>query len=204
MQDRISHWNEIYQTKDFEETSWYQQKPEVSLRLINSLDLPEDAEIIDIGGGDSYLADNLLELGYKNISILDISSRAIERARKRLGIKAENVNWNVGDASEYQANEKFDLWHDRAAFHFLNEEQDIAAYISNLRTSLKPGGYFILGTFSEKGPDKCSGITVRKYSTDQMKELFQKDFEVLHLENIDHITPWDAKQNFTFGVFQKI
>ncbi|TBW28900.1 class I SAM-dependent methyltransferase [Gramella sp. KN1008] len=204
MEDRTSHWNHIYLSKEFEETSWYQEKPEVSLRLIESLNLSETAQIIDIGGGDSYLVDNLLELGYRNISVLDISVRAVEKGLNRLGEQGENVNWIVSDSREYKSPQKFDLWHDRAAFHFLTDEQSIAAYISNLKTSLRPGGYFILGTFSEKGPDKCSGIRIKKYSAKEMKELFRENFNLIHIENIDHSTPWDATQNFTFGVFQKI
>ncbi|MCB7479862.1 class I SAM-dependent methyltransferase [Christiangramia sediminis] len=203
MKDLKSHWENIYSTKEFEETSWFQEKPETSLKIIQSLGLSKKAQIIDIGGGNSFLVDHLLKLGYKNISVLDISEMALEKAKERLGEKSEQVNWICSDVTEYNFEQEFELWHDRAAFHFLTEDSQVENYISRLKTSLRSGGYFILGTFSENGPDKCSGIEIRKYSSMDLQELFEKDFEIVRLENLDHKTPWDAVQNFTFGLFRK-
>lgn len=203
MKDLKSHWENIYSTKEFEDTSWFQQKPEVSLNIIQSLGLSKKAPIIDIGGGDSFLVDHLLELKYEKISVLDISQTSIKKAQARFGEKSEKVNWICNDVTEYNFEQKFELWHDRAAFHFLTEDSQVEAYISKLNTSLRSGGYFILGTFSENGPDKCSGIEIRKYSSQDMQQVFEKDFEIVRLENLDHKTPWDAVQNFTFGLFRK-
>ncbi|WP_300436241.1 class I SAM-dependent methyltransferase [Christiangramia sp.] len=203
MKDLKSHWEKIYKDKKFEETSWFQEKPEVSINIIQSLGLSKNAPVIDIGGGDSYLIDHLLELGYENISLLDISGTAIEKAKNRLGEKAEKVNWLVGDVTKFDFRGEFEVWHDRAAFHFLTESSQIEDYISNLKDVLKSGGYFILGTFSENGPDKCSGIKIKKYSSKKMQQLFEKDFDIVRLENLDHTTPWNSVQNFTFGLFRK-
>lgn len=198
-----SHWEHIYSNKEFEETSWFQEKPETSINIIESLGMSRNASVIDIGGGDSHLVDHLLELGYKNLSVLDISEKAILKAKDRLGEAADEVNWMITDITEADLNTELDIWHDRAAFHFLTEDDDIENYISKLKRSIKSGGYFILGTFSENGPDKCSGIEIKKYSSEDMQRLFEKDFEIVRLENLDHKTPWDAIQNFTFGLFRK-
>ncbi len=203
MKDLTSHWNGIYSKKEFEETSWYQAKPESSLNLIESLGLSREAAMLDVGGGNSFLVDHLLKLGYENLHVLDISEVAIKMAKERLGVDSSKVDWFVTDITEFDSEKKFDVWHDRAAFHFLTEDEQVNDYISILNNSLKPGGYFILATFSEKGPEKCSGIEIRQYSTQDLKKLFEKDFEILSLENLDHTTPWDAKQNFSFGLFQK-
>lgn len=203
MKDLKSHWEHIYSKKEFEETSWFQENPEISLNIIQSLGLSKEAPIIDIGGGNSYLIDHLLELGYENVSVLDISETALEKAKTRLGEKAQNVNWISSDVTKHTFEKTYEVWHDRAAFHFLTEDTQVENYISKLKSSLKSGGYFILGTFSENGPSKCSGIEVKKYASDEMKQLFEKDFEIVRLENLDHKTPWDAVQNFTFGLFRK-
>jgi len=203
MKDLKSHWEKIYSEKEFEETSWFQKKPEYSLRIIRSLGLSKKAAILDVGGGNSYLVDHLLDLGYENLSVLDISEQALEKAKTRLGENSEYVNWISEDITKYDFGQRFDVWHDRAAFHFLTEDQQVTDYLSKLNASLKSGGYFFLSTFSENGPDKCSGIPVRKYSTESMQNLFEKDFEIVRLENQDHNTPWDAVQNFTIGLFRK-
>jgi len=203
MKDLKSHWENIYSKKEFEETSWFQEKPEISLNIIQSLGLSKKASIIDVGSGNSYLIDHLLELGYENVSVLDISETALEKAKTRLGAKAQNVEWISSDITKYTFEKTYEVWHDRAAFHFLTENKQVENYIFKLKNSLKSGGYFILGVFSEDGPDKCSDIEVKKYTSDEMKQLFEKDFEIVRLENIDHKTPWDAVQSFTFGLFRK-
>ncbi|SDR90465.1 class I SAM-dependent methyltransferase [Gramella sp. MAR_2010_147] len=203
MKDLKSHWEQIYLEKEFKDTSWFQEKPETSLNIIQSLGLSKKAPIVDIGGGNSFLVDHLLELGYEEISVLDISETSIQKAKNRLGENAKDVNWITSDVTKYNFEKDFEVWHDRAAFHFLTEDDQVKSYISKLKTSLKSGGYFILGTFSENGPDKCSGITIRKYSSQKMQDLFEKDFEIVRLENLDHKTPWNAIQNFTFGLFRR-
>lgn len=203
MEDLKEHWEKIYTSKKFEEASWYQETPETSLNLIETLNLSHDARIIDIGGGDSHLCDHLLKLGYSHVSVLDISKNAIERAKKRLGEKAGKINWIISDATEFRSENKFDLWHDRAAFHFLTDKEKIAQYLNNLNHSLKSGGFLILGTFSDEGPEKCSGINIHQYSESEMSELFEKDFEKISFQKINHTTPWEATQNFSFGVFRK-
>lgn len=203
MEDRKSHWEKIYKTKDLTEVSWYESKPKTSLEYIAALNLKKNAKIIDVGGGDSFLADHLLAEGYVNITVLDISEEALKKAKSRLGKKAEKIKWIVADVAEFTSSKKYDLWHDRAALHFLTGEDQIKRYLENLNSSLKKGGYAIIATFSEKGPTKCSGIEIKQYSLHELSELLSEDFEPLNCENIDHITPSEAVQNFTFCSFRK-
>lgn len=202
MKNKRSHWNKIYKTKALTEVSWYQPKPETSLEFIAELKLKKNAAIIDVGGGDSFLTDHLLAEGFKNITVLDISEEALERAKSRLGKKAEKVKWIQADAADFSPSESYDLWHDRAAFHFLTEEKQIQNYLKTLKKAVKPGGYVVMGTFSEKGPSKCSGIDIRQYSLHELNELLLDDFETLKCRNVDHITPSGEVQNFSFCSFQ--
>lgn len=203
MKDRKTHWETIYQTKNLSDVSWYQSKPITSLKFISELDLKKDAKIIDIGAGESYLADYLLADGFSDLVILDISEEALDHTRLRFGKKAENLKWITADISNFIPEEKYDLWHDRAAFHFLTEETQIQNYLKTLENSINPGGFVIMGTFSEKGPIKCSGLEIRQYSIAEISDLLAENFQKLHCENIDHITPSGAVQNFTFCSFQK-
>lgn len=197
------HWENIYNSKKFEEVSWYQEKPETSLDFIFSLDLEKNSRILDMGGGDSFLADFLLAEGFTDLTVADISEKALERAKQRLGKDADKIKWVVTDASEFTPAEKFDLWHDRATFHFLTEQVQINNYLRILQKALKPGGYFVLGTFSETGPTKCSGIEIRQYSVKEMENLVGNNFTRIRCENMDHTTPSGETQNFTFCSFQK-
>ncbi len=203
MKDRKTHWDTIYQTKNLADVSWYQSKPITSLKFISELDLKKEAKIIDIGAGESYLADYLLADGFSDLTILDISEAALDHARLRFGKKAENLKWITADISNFIPDEKYDLWHDRAAFHFLTEETQIQNYLKTLENWINPGGFLILGTFSEKGPAKCSGLEIRQYSIAEISDLLAENFQKLHCENIDHITPSGSVQNFTFCSFQK-
>lgn len=196
------HWEKIYQTKNDNELSWYQEKPHTSLNLITETGLAKDTSIIDIGGGDSTLVDNLLVLGYKNISILDISSNALERSKKRLGNKADVVRWIVSDLKEFETDDRYDIWHDRAVLHFLTTEEDIKKYVKVVMRFLKPKGYLIVSTFSLNGPKRCSGIDIKRNSEDSMKKIFY-DFEHIKSFEEEHITPWGAGQIFIYSVFQK-
>lgn len=203
MTDRKTHWETIYQTKKPTDVSWYQSRPVTSLNFISELDLKKDAKIIDIGAGESFLANFLLEDGFSDLTILDISEEALDHARSRLAEKAKTLKWITADISNFVPEEKYDLWHDRAAFHFLTEETQIQNYLKTLENSINPGGYVILGTFSEKGPEKCSGLEIKQYSIAEMSDLLPDSFKKIHCENLDHITPSGAVQNFTFCSFQK-
>ena len=200
---RKKHWEEIYTTKQLTEVSWYQQTPETSLKFFEEFKIPLNAKVIDVGGGDSLLVDHLLDLGYTNISVLDISKNAIERSMKRLGEKSKMVKWIVADASSFKPEEKYDLWHDRAAFHFLTDEYEIINYINTVQNSMSENGVLVIGTFSEQGPKKCSGIEIKQYSEKTMTDILQKYFEKVKCITVDHETPSHSIQNFVFCSFKK-
>ena len=195
------HWQNIYATKGMQEVSWFQQIPKISLDLIQKVALQKDASIIDIGAGDGFLVDNLLELGYTNITVLDISENAINRAKQRLGEVANRVKWVVSDITEFVPTEKYDVWHDRAVFHFLTEDKDIEKYKTLVSKSTNE--YLVLATFSDEGPNKCSGLEISKYSELDLQKQFEEDFKVIESFKKNHTTPFNTTQNFTFSVFQK-
>jgi SAM-dependent methyltransferase len=197
------HWEEVFSTKAEHEVSWYQPYPKTSIEFVELLDLPLNATIIDIGGGDSYFVDALLDKGYYNIYVLDISANAIARAKKRLGERASMVTWIVSDVTEWKPPIQFDLWHDRAAFHFLQSEEKINAYVAIAENAIKEKGYLVLGTFSEEGPNKCSGLEIRQYSENSMSSKFEKAFNRIRCNKQDHTTPFQTIQNFLFCSFQK-
>lgn len=201
--DRKQHWENIYQTKELKDVSWYQPQPETSLEFISNLKIAKDAKIIDVGGGDSFLVEFLLDLGYNDITVLDISANAIERAKARMGESAQKVKWIVSDITQFNPTEKYDLWHDRAAFHFLRSENDIENYMKVLNKSIAENGQIIIGTFSEDGPLKCSGIEIKQYSEKSMVNQFQADFENIACLQVVHTTPFDTTQNFTFCSFKR-
>jgi len=196
--NKKEHWDNIYSTKKINEVSWSQPIPETSLRLIKNTNSPFNSKIIDIGGGDSFLADCLLDEGYNDLSVLDISANAIERTKKRLHEKASVVDFIVADITEFETNIQFDIWHDRAVFHFLTERNQIEKYIALVGKAIKPGGELIIGTFSENGPEKCSGIPISKYSIIELSELFSSDFNLEKAFNESHPTPFNTEQEFTF------
>lgn len=197
------HWETVFTTKAENEVSWYQKEPQTSIQLIQACKVPKDAKIIDIGGGDSYLIDNLLELGYTNLFLLDISEAAIERAKKRLGDKAQNVTFIVSDSLYFQSVKKFDVWHDRASFHFFTDANDIALYKKNVKTNTNQNAHFIIGTFSEEGPLKCSGLPITQYTVEKMEAVFGDDFELENCFTEDHQTPFETVQNFIFCSYRK-
>ncbi len=201
--DPKKHWENIYTTKSLEDVSWYQPTPEISLEFIGTLQLNLDAAIIDVGGGDSFLVDYLLKAGYTNITVLDISAAAIDRAKNRLGERASQVNWIVEDINRFVPTQSYDLWHDRAAFHFLTHSENIKRYVSTVNEALNPFGSLIIGTFSENGPIKCSGIEITQYSQQSMVRTFADKFVKIECANVDHNTPFDTVQNFTFCRFKK-
>ncbi|ESU29334.1 type 12 methyltransferase [Flavobacterium limnosediminis JC2902] len=183
--------------------SWYQPTPKTSLDFIAKNAVSKDAAIIDIGGGDSFLTDHLLELGYTNISVLDISEKAIDRAKKRLGSKADKVKWIVSDITNFNPTEKYEIWHDRAVFHFLTQPSDIEKYTETAASSTEKNSKMLIGTFSESGPKKCSGIEIRQYSENILKETFNADFKAVECFYENHTTPFDTVQNFIFCSFEK-
>lgn len=201
--DKRKHWENIYQTKELTEVSWYQPVPQTSLDLLKQYNISPNSNIIDVGGGDSFLVDHLLKLGFSNISVLDISEEAITRAKKRLGDNASKVNWIVSDITDFKPLTKYDFWHDRAAFHFLTEEKDIEKYLQVIKEGLSQNGILAIGTFSETGPTKCSGIEIKQYSENSLKEQFKSDFEMINSFTVDHKTPFEIIQNFTFGIFKR-
>lgn len=194
-----SHWDTVYETKQPNQVSWTQDIPQTSLDFISSFNLPNSASIIDIGGGDSKLVDFLLDMGYTNITVLDISEKSIERAKIRLGVKSNLVKWIVSDIVEFEPEEIYDLWHDRAAFHFLTNEQDITHYLHKVSTHARN---IIIATFSVDGPVKCSGLEVQQYDELSMKNKFEKvGFRNIECKRVDHTTPMGTVQNFVFCAF---
>lgn len=202
--ERKAHWENIYHTKQLTEVAWYQTRPDVSLNFLHIYKLPKTARIIDVGGGDSLLVDYLLAEGFENVTVLDISTKALERAKARLGQKATKVKWVVADVVSFRPEEKYDFWHDRAAFHFFTEEDDINQYVKTVRESVVPGGFLVLGTFSENGPNKCSGLPIKQYSEASMKELLQKAFEKFKCIEVKHLTPNERVQEYIFCSFKRL
>jgi len=202
--NKKSHWDNVFASKNPKDVSWFQEVPTTSLAFIRSLNLPKTAKIIDVGGGDSYLVDFLLKDGFKQITVLDISEKALEKAKERLGESANKIEWVVSDITEFQDNtKKYDVWHDRAAFHFLIENEQIETYLSVAKTIIKNEGFLSVGTFSEQGPSKCSGLEIKQYSEESMTNKFKEDFEKIRCINENHLTPFKTIQNFTFCTFQR-
>lgn len=200
-ENRKNHWETVYETKSPNEVSWTQEIPKTSLDFIKSFDLTKKSKIIDIGGGDSKLVDFLIEEGFENITVLDISAKAIEKAKARLGVNAEKVNWIVSDITEFEPNETYEVWHDRATFHFLTSEEQIQKYMETARKSVS--GYLTVGTFSENGPKKCSGLDIKQYSEETLTTEMENGFEKIKCITEDHTTPFETKQNFIFCSFKR-
>ena len=194
-------WENVYGTKQDNEVGWTQQKPQSSLNLIHSLDLPKTAKIIDVGGGDSKLVDHLLDEGFEDLTVLDISSKAIDKARRRLGDKSEKIKWIVNDVLDLEPEVTYQLWHDRATFHFLTTVEEIQKYISITEQSV--AGFIILATFSDKGPEKCSGFSVHRYNEAELTRQFSNNFKKIRCFTEDHPTPFGTFQNFLFCSFKR-
>ncbi|TLX76966.1 methyltransferase domain-containing protein [Labilibacter sediminis] len=202
MKDAKQHWEKIYQTKGDHEVSWFQDKPELSMRLIQKYTGEEkDVAIIDVGGGNSLLAKVLVDSGYDNLSVLDISKCALERSKER--ILDAPVNWIESDILSYKFSYQFKVWHDRAVFHFLTAKNDIQKYIDQVSGAVVKEGYLILGTFSEEGPLKCSGLEITQYSKSKFKDLFEGNFELVECFDEVHKTPLGTDQNFIWVVFKR-
>lgn len=201
MTERKQHWETVYETKNPDQVSWTQEKPAISLEFIHSFHLPKTAKIIDVGGGDSNLVDYLLDEGFENITVLDISEKALEKAKTRLGERALRVNWVASDITEFKPDTSFDLWHDRAAFHFLTTDAEITQYAKIVAQSVT--GFLVMGTFSEQGPKKCSGLEISQYSPAGLYGPFSSGFEQIRCLTQDHTTPFGTLQNFLFCAFRR-
>ena len=197
------HWENVFTTKSEDEVSWFQPYPKTSMEFVELSNLPLNANIIDVGGGDSHFVDALLDKGYQNVYVLDISANAIQRAKERLGGRASKVHWIVSDITDFEPPIQFDFWHDRAAFHFLTSEDAIYKYVSIAEGAINKEGYLILGTFSENGPTNCSGLEIRQYSEASMSARFEVAFERIKCIQEDHTTPFNTPQNFLFCSFKK-
>jgi len=197
------HWEKVFETKADTEKSWFQPYPQTSVQFIKELNIPKDAAIIDVGGGDSYLADVLLQEGYLDITVLDISAKALQNAQKRLGKNAVKVKWVESDVLQFHPDKKYDCWHDRAVFHFVTDNKEINAYKKQIAGSVKEEGKLIVGTFSEKGPEKCSGLPVHRYSQQQLTDTLSSNFQKIKCIEETHQTPFKTTQSFTFCSFQK-
>jgi 2-polyprenyl-3-methyl-5-hydroxy-6-metoxy-1,4-benzoquinol methylase len=203
MSDLKEHWNTIYETKTSQEMSWTEEIPITSLSFIHSFKVPKNAAIIDVGGGESRFVDYLLALGYANITVLDISENALKKTQQRLGTLATQVKWIVADVNEVSLPEKYDVWHDRATFHFLVSPNEIMHYTNLAADNIKSGGFMTIGTFSETGPEKCSGLEAKRYSEFDLEQTLTRYFKKLRCRTEDHYTPAKALQSFLFCSFQK-
>ena len=199
--DNKKHWENIYQKKEIDGVSWYQKIPSESLQLIKKYSISNSDKIIDIGCGKSFLADNLLELNYTNISLVDISSNALKEVKQRLQNKS--LNFIETDILNFNSNDKYDIWHDRAVFHFITNPEGIEKYISLCNKYINNQGILIIGTFAEDGPLKCSGLEIKRYSVDQISGLFKETFELVESFKMLHKTPFDTEQSFSFCVLKK-
>ena len=199
--DRRKHWQSIYVTKGEREVSWFQDDPEPSLTLIEEVASPPSA-LIDIGGGASRLADALLEQGFTDLTVLDLSSEALAAAKARIGGGAERIQWIVADVTAWEPSRAYDVWHDRATFHFMVAESERTAYLSRLGRALKPGGHAIIATFAPDGPEQCSGLPVRRYDAETLERTLGPRFRLIHTRRHEHVTPWGAAQPFQFSVFR--
>ena len=199
--DNKKHWENIYQKKEIDGVSWYQKVPIESLQLIKKYSLSNSDKIIDIGCGKSFLADNLLKLNYTNISLVDISSNALKEVKDRLQNKS--LNFIETDILNFNSNDKYDIWHDRAVFHFITNLEGIKKYISLCNEYINKEGILIIGTFAEDGPLKCSGLEIKRYSVDQISDLFEESFELVESFKMLHKTPFDTEQSFSFCVLRK-
>ncbi len=200
-QNLQEHWERIYHEKSPQDVSWTQERPEGSLHFIHEVDPPKDARIIDVGGGDSKLVDHLLDEGYENLSVLDLSHKALEKARVRLGDDADKVEWIASDVLAFHPRDPFYLWHDRATFHFLTNPGKVAQYVALVRKAVS--NYMLIGTFSDRGPEKCSGLPVQRYDEKRIEAVFEQDLQMIRTWREDHITPDGKSQNFLFAGFRK-
>ena len=202
--DRKKHWEQVYSQRQSTEVSWYQQHPEGSLELIDATGVKQSASIVDIGGGASTLVDFLLKAGYKHLSVLDISPAAIKQAKSRLGSNESKVEWIEQDITEFKTDRCFDVWHDRAVFHFLTDEKDRTSYVKAMLSALNIGAHVIIAAFDANGPKKCSGLKVMHYSPEKMSAVLGGSFQLIETRTENHLTPGGASQGFVYCHFIRV
>jgi len=202
--DRRAHWDKVYQSKVSEELTWYQARPETSLRLIESASLDSDARILDVGGGTSTLVDHLLDLGYRKLGVLDVSPVVLQRAQRRLGSRGSSIEWLEADVTRFEPSHSWDVWHDRAALHFLTDPEDVAGYRRSMLAALAPDGQAVIATFGPAGPPKCSGLHVQRYDPDSLLEVLGPNMQLVESVLEEHVTPKDEMQQFLFCRFRRI
>lgn len=203
MSDRSAHWDNVYATKGEAGVSWFQDSPATSLAMIRAANPDRGAAIIDIGGGASRLVDALLQGGYRDVAVLDLSANALDAAKRRIGQAASAVDWIVADVTTWRPARIYDLWHDRAAFHFLTDARDRAAYVERLRSAVAPGGHVIIATFAPDGPEKCSGLPVQRHDSASLAAALGPEFELVETRSEKHHTPWHSTQAFQFSRFRR-
>jgi 2-polyprenyl-3-methyl-5-hydroxy-6-metoxy-1,4-benzoquinol methylase len=196
------HWTQVYKEKASTSVSWYQPTPKPSLRALKQFGASPSSSIIDVGGGASNLVDALLEQGWQDITVLDIAAPALDAAKARIGPLAEKVHWEVADITEWSAARKFDVWHDRAVFHFLTEPKQRVAYRDALLEGLVAGGLAIIATFAFDGPERCSGLAVQRYDPASLAEALGKSLQLIEGWREEHVTPWGATQSFNWCAFR--
>jgi trans-aconitate methyltransferase len=201
-EQRHLHWQNVYQSKREHDVSWFQERPTASLEIMAEIGVTPAASVIDIGGGASRLVDCLIARGFRDITVLDLSEAALAAAKSRLGARASSASWIVADITRWEPTMAHDVWHDRAAFHFLTEEEDRAAYLARLRRGLKAGGHAIIATFAPDGPERCSGLPVERYSPDSLGQVLGPDFTRIASHDHAHATPWGSTQSFQFSAFR--
>lgn len=202
-ESRQNHWENVYTSKGENQVSWFQETPALSLELIALAGAVPSSGIIDIGGGASRLVDCLVSQGYEDVTVLDLSPAALASARSRMGDTAERVTWIAADVTTWEPSRSYDVWHDRAAFHFLTLAKDQAAYVARLRRALRPGGHAIIGTFAPDGPERCSGLLVSRYDAASLAVTLGSGFELIDARRHEHVTPWGAAQKFQFSTFRR-
>jgi 2-polyprenyl-3-methyl-5-hydroxy-6-metoxy-1,4-benzoquinol methylase len=201
--NRKQHWEKVYTTKGDHDVGWFQENPEISLKLVKEYSTSFDASVIDVGGGNSYLTKMLLDFGYTNLTILDISAKAIERSKSRFEKDVKGIRWVESNVLDYSTDKPFQMWHDRAVFHFLTDDNDIKKYAEVAGLNIVSGGYLIVATFSLIGPESCSGLPITQYSKDKFCIVFDKEFDLIECFEDVHITPSGNPQNFIWAVFRK-
>ena len=202
--NRKAHWETVYTTKAENQVSWFQENPAPSFELIDLARPRSESGIVDIGGGASRLVDGLVAGGFNHVTVLDISEAALDAAKARLGERASQVQWIVADVTAWSPTQTFDVWHDRAAFHFLIDAADRSAYVKLMRQAIKPDGHIVIGTFAIDGPEKCSGLPVNRYDADNLAKELGEGFELIDSRQHDHSTPWNSAQRFQFCMFRRV
>ncbi len=201
--DLRTHWDTAYRTKGELGVSWFEESPVISLDLIHAAEVKCDASIIDIGGGASRLVDALLDEGFEGVTVLDLSSEALERSKARLGARSAKVQWVLADVTTWEPSQTYDVWHDRATFHFLIDEKDRAAYGERVLRAVRPGGHVIIGTFALDGPERCSGLPVMRHDAASLARMLGPSFELIESRKHPHQTPMGSIQRFQFSRFRR-